>query len=140
MLSMSDARWRSKGCRAHTARTPSCTYFGTDVETVPCAEFRDLFHAVDRGLASMGVLPVENSIEGSVTVANDLLLESDLSVVGEVLVWVRHCLIGQPDAELDRHAEGLQPPAGAGPVPQLPAPSIPSGRRSPPSTPRAACA
>lgn len=76
-------------------------YFGPEVETVPCAEFRDLFHAVDRGMASRGVLPVENSIEGSVTVANDLLLESDLSVVGEVLVWVRHCLIGHPGAELE---------------------------------------
>lgn len=75
-------------------------YFSNTVETVPCAEFVDLFMAVDRGLATYGVLPVENSIEGSVTVANDLLLESDMTVIGEVLVLVRHCLIGHPDAEL----------------------------------------
>ncbi|MFA5313909.1 MAG: prephenate dehydratase [Methanomassiliicoccales archaeon] len=76
-------------------------YFNDDQETIPCAEFVDLFHAVDKGLATHGVLPVENSIEGSVTVANDLLLESDLTVVGEVLVWVRHCLIGHPRSSLN---------------------------------------
>ncbi|QLH74398.1 MAG: prephenate dehydratase [Methanomassiliicoccales archaeon] len=76
-------------------------YFGEGTDTLPCAEFVDLFQAVDRGSATHGVLPVENSIEGSVTVANDLLLESDLTVVGEVLVWVRHCLIGHPGATLE---------------------------------------
>ncbi|OPY32416.1 MAG: Prephenate dehydratase [Methanomassiliicoccales archaeon PtaU1.Bin124] len=75
-------------------------FFGEDVVTLPCAEFRDLLAAVDKGQATHGVIPVENSIEGSVTLANDLLLESDLTVVGEVLVWVRHCLIGHPGAEM----------------------------------------
>ena len=76
------------------------SYFGEGVETVPCQEFTDLFEAVDRGKATHGVLPVENSIEGSVTLANDLLLESDLTVIGEILLPIRHCLIGQKDAEL----------------------------------------
>jgi prephenate dehydratase len=75
-------------------------HFGEEVETLPCAEFIDLFAAVDEGRATHGVLPVENTIEGSVTVANDLLLESDLSVVGEILLPIRHCLIGQPEASL----------------------------------------
>ncbi len=61
------------------------SYFGEGVETFPCQEFTDLFDAVDRGRATHGVLPVENSIEGSVTLANDLLLESDLTVIGEIL-------------------------------------------------------
>ncbi len=65
-----------------------------------CAEFVDLFDAVRRGRADLGMLPVENSIEGSVTAANDLLFQSDLRVVGEVMVSIRHCLIGQVDAEL----------------------------------------
>jgi prephenate dehydratase/chorismate mutase/prephenate dehydratase len=75
-------------------------HFGEEMETLPCAEFIDLFTAVDEGAASHGVLPVENTIEGSVTVANDLLLESDLSVVGEVLLPIRHCLIGHAEATL----------------------------------------
>ena len=75
-------------------------HFGEGTETMPCAEFVDLFAAVDENAASHGVLPVENTIEGSVTVANDLLLESDLTVVGEILLPIRHCLIGQPTAQL----------------------------------------
>ena len=65
-----------------------------------CPEFLDLFDAVRTGRADLGMLPVENSIEGSVTAANDLLFRSDLKVVGEVMVRIRHCLIGHRDAEL----------------------------------------
>jgi len=71
-----------------------------DAGTLECAEFVDLFDAVRSGRADFGMLPVENSIEGSVTAANDLLFRSDLKVVGEVMVLIRHCLIGHPGAEL----------------------------------------
>lgn len=69
--------------------------------TLECAEFVDLFEAVKSGRADLGMLPVENSIEGSVTTANDLLFQSDLKVVGEVMVRIRHCLIGHPDVSLE---------------------------------------
>lgn len=72
-----------------------------EAETLECPEFVDLFDAVRSGRADLGMLPVENSIEGSVTAANDLLFRSDLKVVGEVMVHIRHCLIGHPDAKLD---------------------------------------
>ncbi|HRR66783.1 MAG TPA: prephenate dehydratase domain-containing protein, partial [Methanomassiliicoccales archaeon] len=55
-------------------------------EALECPEFIDLFDAVRSGRADLGMLPVENSIEGSVTAANDLLFRSDLWVVGEVMV------------------------------------------------------
>jgi len=58
--------------------------------TLECPEFVDLFDAVRSGRADLGMLPVENSIEGSVTSANDLLFRSDLKVVGEVMVHIRH--------------------------------------------------
>lgn len=74
--------------------------WNADAITLECAEFVDLFDAVRSGRADLGMLPVENSIEGSVTAANDLLFISDLKVVGEVMVHIRHCLIGHPDAEL----------------------------------------
>lgn len=69
-------------------------------DTLECQEFLDLFEAVRSGRADLGMLPVENSIEGSVTAANDLLFRSDLKVVGEVMVRIRHCLIGHPDADI----------------------------------------
>lgn len=77
------------------------SYFHNDIEAIACDEFEEVFERVERGDVAYAVVPVENSLEGSVTAVSDLLLESDLTVTGEVLVWVRHCLIGQPDAELE---------------------------------------
>jgi len=76
-------------------------FFPKDVVPVPCNEFEEVFAKVEKGDVTHAVVPVENSIEGSVTVVNDLLLESDLTITGEILVAVRHCLIGQPEARLE---------------------------------------
>ncbi len=75
-------------------------FFGEGMKTYPCNEFDEVFAAVDKGEASHAVVPVENSLEGTVAKVNDLLLENDLTVVGEVIILVRHCLIGHPDAEI----------------------------------------
>lgn len=75
--------------------------FGDAVEMLPCLEFRDAFEAVDTGQATRAVVPVENSIEGTVAQVNDLLLEHDLTVAGEVIVVVDHCLIANPKSDLD---------------------------------------
>jgi prephenate dehydratase len=76
-------------------------FFGEGVRTLPCAEFEDVFASVNKGDASHAVVPVENSLEGSVARVNDLLLEQDLTVVGEVIILVKHCLIGGPGAEME---------------------------------------
>lgn len=75
-------------------------FFGSNVDPRPCLGFRDAFEAVDTGVATHAVLPVENSVEGTVAQVNDLLLEHDLSVTGETIVPVRHCLIGHPRSSL----------------------------------------
>ncbi len=74
--------------------------FGEVATPMPCPEFQDAFEAVDTGVASHAVLPVENSIEGTVAPVNDLLLEHDLTVTGEAIVTVDHCLIGVPKSSL----------------------------------------
>jgi len=74
-------------------------FFG-DVEAIPCPDFESVFRAVERGLADAAMVPVENSLEGSVTAVNDLLLENDLVIVGEAVVPVVHCLISHPGTEL----------------------------------------
>jgi len=73
-------------------------YFGDDVQTLACSEFLEVFEAVESGKATHAVLPVENSIEGSVTQVNDLMLEHDLGIAGEVIVHIDHCLIGHRSA------------------------------------------
>ncbi|MHB0877541.1 MAG: prephenate dehydratase [Anaerolineae bacterium] len=77
-------------------------FFGADVETVPQLAFHDILESVRLGRADHGVLPIENSVAGSINTAYDLLLESDLTIEGEVFVRVRHCLLAcagtTPDA------------------------------------------
>jgi prephenate dehydratase/chorismate mutase len=60
---------------------------------IPCMEFVDVFRGVEEGYLDIGVVPVENSLEGAVTQVNDLLTTTDLKVIGEVKVAVRHCML-----------------------------------------------
>ena len=60
---------------------------------IPCLEFIDVFRGVEDGQFDLGVVPVENSLEGAVTQVNDLLTTTDLKVIGEIKVVVKHCLL-----------------------------------------------
>ena len=60
---------------------------------IPCLEFNDVFRGVADGQFDLGVVPVENSLEGAVTQVNDLLTTTNLKVIGEVKVTVNHCLL-----------------------------------------------
>ncbi len=60
---------------------------------IPCLEFIDVFRGVEQGHFDLGVVPVENSLEGAVTQVNDLLTTTELKVIGEVKVVVNHCLL-----------------------------------------------
>lgn len=77
-------------------------HFGSAVATLPCHAFEGIFAAVESGEADYGVLPVENSLAGSINRAYDLLLDHDLRVWGEVLLRVRHNLLAPPGATLDQ--------------------------------------
>ena len=60
---------------------------------IPCLEFVDVFRGVEEGDLDLGVVPVENSLEGAVTQVNDLLTTTRLKVIGEIKVPVKHCLL-----------------------------------------------
>jgi len=66
---------------------------------IPCMEFMDVFRGVENGHLDLGVVPVENSLEGAVTQVNDLLTTTTLKVIGEVHVPVRHCLLATEDTD-----------------------------------------
>jgi arogenate/prephenate dehydratase len=82
-------------------------------ELVPCRSFEDVFASVNLAAASHGVLPIENSIGGSIHRNYDLLLEHDLPIVGEVEIQVVHHLLAMPGVSRDRlrrvysHPQGL---------------------------------
>jgi prephenate dehydratase len=67
-----------------------------DATLLPCYGFEDVFDAVQRGAADRGVLPIENSIGGSIHRNFDLLLEHQVPIVGEVEVPVVHHLLALP--------------------------------------------
>jgi prephenate dehydratase len=74
-------------------------YYGR-AEMVPCETFADVFDAVANGKCQAGLIPIENSLAGSIHQNYDLLLSHELFIIGEYFLRVRHCLIGFPDAEL----------------------------------------
>src|SRR5947208_1594203 len=84
-----------------------------DAALIPCKSFDEVFDAVQAGTASYGVLPIENSIGGSIHRNYDLLLERGTPIVGEVELPVIHHLLALPGATLDglrrvySHPQGL---------------------------------
>jgi chorismate mutase/prephenate dehydratase len=75
-------------------------FFGSETQVKPCKEFRDVFESVASQKTEFGVIPIENSLEGSVTQNYDLFLKYDLKVCGEVIVKVEHYLIANPGTAL----------------------------------------
>src|SRR5271166_85286 len=67
--------------------------FGSSVELMPLESFAAVFQAIENGRADFGVVPVENSTEGSVTLTLDLLIDTALVIVGEVLLPIRHSIM-----------------------------------------------
>uniref|UniRef100_A0A5B6YWY5 Uncharacterized protein n=1 Tax=Davidia involucrata TaxID=16924 RepID=A0A5B6YWY5_DAVIN len=65
-------------------------------ETVPCDQFEAAFKAVELWLVDKAVLPIENSVGGSIHRNYDLLLCHRLHIIGEVQMVVNHCLLGLP--------------------------------------------
>src|SRR5215472_2231911 len=74
--------------------------FHADAEPMACPAFDDVFHAVEAGRAACGVLPIENSIGGTIHRNYDLLLQHELKIVGEVELPVIHCLAALPGTQL----------------------------------------
>ncbi len=75
-------------------------FFGSKTDATPCKDFRDVFESVKNGAVPHGVVPIENSIEGSVNQNYDLFLSYDLKVCGEVAIKLAHVLIANPETKL----------------------------------------
>lgn len=77
-------------------------YFGADAVTQSYETFEELFEGVRSGEVGHAMVPVENSLTGSIHINYDLLLEhEELAIVGELKVRIQHNLVANPGVELD---------------------------------------
>jgi prephenate dehydratase len=73
-------------------------YFGPEIGTLPC---NTVFTSVGEGVAcTHGLIPIENSLAGSIHRNYDLLLRYDQNITGEYHLRVRHCLMALPGVPL----------------------------------------
>ncbi len=75
-------------------------HWGDAAEPAPKPYLEDIFDSIESGEAEAGLVPVENTIEGSITRTYDLLNERSLTVMGETVFRVIHCLIANPGVSL----------------------------------------
>jgi len=85
--------------------------FGSGIEPMTCYSFEDVFHAVVRGVAECGVIPIENTLAGSIYQNYDLLARHPLEIVGETSLRVAHNLIVHPGAGLRQLKQVYSHPA-----------------------------
>ncbi|MDR3493375.1 MAG: prephenate dehydratase [Ancalomicrobiaceae bacterium] len=78
------------GANSHIA----CREVYPDYDAVPCQTFEDCFAMIGSGTADLGMIPVENSIAGRVVDIHNLLPQSNLHIIGEYFLPIRHQLLG----------------------------------------------
>jgi len=90
-----------QGERGAYSESAIYAFFGPSARPKPYRNFSDVFRSVKTGEVLYGVVPIENSIEGSVTQVYDLFLEYDVKVCGEVVIKIVNCLIANPRTTLE---------------------------------------
>jgi len=88
-------------------------YYG-DVGTRPCESFDVVFDSVVSDECEYGLIPIENSLAGSIHQNYDLLLRHDLHIVGEYPLRVQHCLIALPGVKKEQIKKAISHPQALG--------------------------
>ena len=84
-----------QGERGAYSEAAAMSFFDECIETVPLPTFTDVLEHTTNDKTEYSVVPVENSIEGSVGESYDLLYSTSLNAVGEIYHKIEHCLIGK---------------------------------------------
>ena len=85
------------GPDASFSHQAALAHFGGGIAAIPAATIPEVFDEVERGKQRWGIVPVENSAEGSVKTTLDKLISTPLTIRAEVYLRVRHCLLAGGD-------------------------------------------
>lgn len=77
---------------------------------VPAGDIEGIFDLVARGEVEFGVVPIENSLEGSVQLAQEFLIKEDVSIYSEVVLDINHCLLAMEGVRLEEVKEVVSHP------------------------------
>lgn len=84
--------------------------FVADPDPIPYPAFEAVVRAVEAGQVEAGVVPVENTLAGAVAEAYEALVDGEVAAIGEMVIPIRHCLLGLPGAATDRVREARSHP------------------------------
>jgi prephenate dehydratase len=86
-----------------------------DLEPVACTTIDEVFEAVERGQADGGIVPIENSVEGSVPATLDALaFDTQLEIQSEMVLDIHHCLVAVPGTDVAKVTEVFAHPQASG--------------------------
>ena len=83
-----------QGERGAYSEAAAKSFFNKDIKTIPLPTFTEILESTSKDITEYTILPVENSLEGSVGESYDLLYSTDLNSTGEIYHRIEHCLIG----------------------------------------------
>jgi len=89
-----------QGVRGAFSEMALLNHFGSKAQPMGCNSFEEVFEAVSNTKAVFGVIPVENTIAGTVAENYDLLLVHDIAVSAEIYMSISHMLLGKKGARL----------------------------------------
>ena len=99
-LNFSSMRVAFQGEPGAFSEAAAVKLLGDGIQTIPRATFDSTFRAISEGAADALLVPVENTLAGSVVRVYDLLLESPLEICGETILSIEHHLLALPGAKL----------------------------------------
>ena len=83
-----------QGERGAYSEAAARSFFNEQIETIPQTTFAEVLESTSSGKTQYAILPVENSLEGSIGESYDVLYSTSLNATGEIYHRIEHCLIG----------------------------------------------
>ncbi|MFA5358099.1 MAG: prephenate dehydratase [archaeon] len=87
------------GPEATFSNIAALNHFDEKNEFVPVKTIPDVFNSVEKGVSDFGVVPAENSTDGTIRPTFDSLLEFNTSIISEIIIPINHCLLSNSKKE-----------------------------------------